>query len=212
MRYALIILLMAGLLFSQADKLQGTYATVPDRPLGTYDVNSNLTIVGVDKDLAYEKIRDILTGISVNHQDYAEKSWKYVVVNSEEIKEQILSIFLKEMKNHYKLKKVSDDKIKQYWANIFAAPIHVLVFSDGDPIDSEESQNKRALTEDFSCSSICRDIALTAMDLEQGFMWMGTMSLIEDEVKSLLRIPEENRLIATFFLGDIDLESLARAR
>jgi len=211
MRYALIILFMVSMLFGQSDGLRTTYATATDRPLGVYNVNDNLTIVGLDEDLAYEKIRDILTEISVNHQDKVKQSWKYVVINNAEIKDQILSIFLKEMKNHYKLKKVSHNKIRQYWAHIFAAPIHILVFTDGDSVD-EEAQDRGARAEAFSCSSVCRDIALTAMDLDQGFLWMGTMSLIEDEIKSLLRLSEDDQLIATVFLGDIDLKALARAQ
>jgi len=78
---------------------------------------------------------------------------------------------------------------------MFSAPIHVFVFCAGG--ETPETECDR-----FSHSEECRDLVCQSLDSQGGFMWMGIMSVMEDRIKALLRVPEGEQLVATVFFGN----------
>ncbi len=147
----------------------------------------NVNYIGFDGHDDYELINGILSdneGLPVT----------YYVVSRDIMHNEILPVFVKRFKSMMRQPRLPERQIRDYWSDVFSAPVYIFVFSRPDGAEP-------ALGDAFSRSASCCDMVLKSLEYKRGFFWMGTMSIIEDQVKQCLRVPDEERLIATICFG-----------
>jgi len=165
------------------------FATEPaaDQP-AVNPSNENIVMVGFDRYREFELVNQALNSGT-------EDGLHYYVVSSDIINRELFPEFLKRVKRFHPYNNFTIRELREFWTNQFSAPIHVFVFCAGG--EAPETECDR-----FSNSEECRDLVCQSLDSQGGFMWMGIMSVMEDRLKVLLRVPDSDRLIATVFFGD----------
>jgi|GEM_PF-2278855 len=187
-----VIALLASIYLYSA----GTDSGLNDSRYVRYICDGNVTYIGTDNEQNCSIIKEMLKNDN-------EKSLTYVVVNSGIIQRELMTSFLQEFKKYCRAKRISFRKITDYWSDIFDMPLQIFVFGCNDNTDED-------IFEKFNNSSLCRDIAVKSLELRCRFWWMGTMTIIEDDVKKLLQVPESSHLIATIFFGNIESRQALR--
>jgi hypothetical protein len=150
--------------------------------------NDNIVMVGFDRYRDFELVDQAL-------KCGTETDLHYYVVANDFINRNLLPEFLKRVKRLYPYNNFSSRELREFWTSLFSAPIHVFVFSEG-------GETAEVTCDRFSHSEECRDLVCQSLESHGGFMWMGIMSVVEDRIKSLLAVPEDEQLVATVFFGD----------
>jgi hypothetical protein len=150
--------------------------------------NDNIVTVGFDRYREFELVSQALNSGT-------EKDLHYYVVSSDVINRELLPEFLKRVKRLYPYNNFTARELREFWTNLFSAPVHVFVFSDAGEAAVTDADR-------FSHSEECRCLVCGSLESRGGFMWMGIMSVVEDRIKALLAVPESERLVATVFFGD----------
>lgn len=176
----LIATIITGACLFASEPVTNTPSEIPS--------NENIVMVGFDRYREFELVNQALNCGT-------EKDLHYYVVASDVINRELLPEFLKRVKKLYPYVSFTSRELREYWTNVFSAPIHVFVFC-GDTDPAAETGER------FSRSDECRDLVTRSLDSHGGFMWMGIMSVIEDRVKELLGVASGEHLIATVFFGD----------
>jgi hypothetical protein len=150
--------------------------------------SNNVSYIGFQDQVDY----DIITGIlSVN----GDLPLSYYVVSNAVAQKELLPVFVRRFKRIMATPRIPEKQVRAYWNDIFNAPVQIFVFGDSDKRDED-------LVDEFCGSDPCCQMVMKALEYDRGFLWMGIMSIVEDEIKQLLHVPEGKRLIATIFFGD----------
>jgi hypothetical protein len=152
------------------------------------DYGGNVRFVGFDEYFDCDAVKEVL---NANCRECLD----FIVVNNSVTEKGLLPAFLIKMKSIYRYSRVPFRKVQEHWANIFSAPVHIFVFCDN-------GHTKEEMKEVFSYSNVCFEMVAKSLELSRGFFWMGTMGLIEEQVKDFLNMPKDSHLVATIFFGD----------
>ena len=147
-----------------------------------------------------EKIRQILLA-AVNAPSVGfSQPWEFVLVKSNEIKQQIKESFNQENEKASNL--FEGEKQKQYnrlkLEGIFEAPLNIAIFYSQSqmPVLGQTSMPEVGL---YSVVCAIQNMWLMARALNIG---MGWVSIVDPEkVKHILKAPEQNKLVGYFCLG-----------
>lgn len=147
-----------------------------------------------------EKIRQILLA-AVNAPSVGfSQPWEFVLVKSNEIKQQIKESFNQENEKASNL--FEGEKQKEYnrlkLEGIFEAPLNIAIFysQSQKPILGQTSMPEVGL---YSVVCAIQNMWLMARALNIG---MGWVSIVDPEkVKHILKAPEQNKLVGYFCLG-----------
>jgi nitroreductase len=105
------------------------------------------------------------------------------------------------------------DNIATYWSDVFSAPVHIFVFYDTSGIEIEkEWEETQMLWSTQGVSAACQNILLAAKALKLGSLWIGLSLSVEEEIKKLLEVPEDVRLMTVIAIGYPSDEPLPRLR
>ncbi|MDO3625349.1 5,6-dimethylbenzimidazole synthase [Mucilaginibacter sp. BT774] len=154
----------------------------------------------LDRPIEEEKIRQILLA-AVNAPSVGfSQPWEFVLVKSNEIKQQIKESFNKENEKAADL--FEGEKQKEYnrlkLEGIFEAPLNIAIFYSQaqKPVLGQTSMPEVGL---YSVVCAIQNMWLMARALNIG---MGWVSIIDPEkVKYILKAPENNKLVGYFCLG-----------
>ena len=149
--------------------------------------SENVNYIGFDGHDDYEVVSGILN-------DNENLPVTYYVVSRDVIQKELLPVFVKRFKNMMQQPRLPERQIRDYWSNVFSAPVYIFVFCRPD-------QTEPVLGDAFSCSASCYEMVAKSLEYKGGFFWMGTMSIIEDQVKQCFQVPDSDRLIATICFG-----------
>ncbi len=152
--------------------------------------SENVNYIGFDGHDDYEIINGILS-------DQEGLPVTYYVVSRDIIHKKILPVFVKRFRNMMQQPRLPEHEIRDYWSNIFSAPVYIFVFSRSDGTEPDAGDA-------FSRSASCCEMVVKSLEYKRGFFWMGTMSIIEEQVKQCLQVPDQERLIATICFGHRD--------
>jgi len=150
--------------------------------------SGNVSYIGFQDQVDYEIIAGILS-------DNNDLPLSYYVVSSAVAQKELLPAFVRRYKRIMTTPRIPEREVRAYWHEIFNAPVQIFVFGDCDNRD-------QGLADEFIDSDPCYQMVVKALEYNRGFLWMGIMSIVEDELKQLLHVPEGKRLIATIFFGD----------
>jgi nitroreductase len=166
-----------------------------------------------DKDVDSVKIEQILKAATWAPSANNDQPWKFVVVRSKETKKKIVEALKFRMKNYYESQGVPLDRMMAYWSNIFSAPVHIFVFCDTSGIELEkEWEEIQMLWSIQGVSAASQSILLSAQALGLGSLWMGVTLTVENEIKTLLHVPDKVRLMTVIAIGYPDEEPLPPVR
>jgi nitroreductase/putative intracellular protease/amidase len=166
-----------------------------------------------DKDVEQSKIEQILRAATWAPSANNDQPWKFVVVKSKETKEKVLEAFLNRMKGYFETHGVPLDRIRAFWSGIFTAPVHIFAFCDTSVIDIEEGfEETQMLWSTQGVSAACQNILLAAHALGLGSVWTGASLAVEDEIKAMLGVPPEVRLMTVIAIGYPAYEPLPPVR
>jgi F420 biosynthesis protein FbiB-like protein len=166
-----------------------------------------------DKDVEQAKIEQILRAATWAPSANNDQPWKFVVVRNKETKEKVLNTFLNKMKDYFESHGVPLDRIRAFWSGIFEAPVHILAFCDTSVVDIEEGfKEKQVLWSAQGVSAACQNILLAAHALGLGSVWTGASLAVEDEIKAMLGVPKDVRLMTVIAIGYPDYEPLPPVR
>ena len=154
----------------------------------------------LDRPIEEEKIRQILLA-AVNAPSVGfSQPWEFVLVKSNEIKQQIKESFNRENEKASDL--FEGEKQKEYnrlkLEGIFEAPLNIAIFYSQaqKPVLGQTSMPEVGL---YSVVCAIQNMWLMARALNIG---MGWVSIIDPEkVKYILKAPENNKLVGYFCLG-----------
>ncbi len=127
---------------------------------------------------------DVLAG-----DENINNGWHYYIVYSDQNKEQLLNAFLPKLKKFHRHSKLPFRAVTDYWTKQYDVPIQIYVFGEKD-----------GQADQFSISNTCADIISRAHLLGLGFLWNGTASIAEDNIKQILDVPDDYSLITSIFL------------
>jgi nitroreductase len=166
-----------------------------------------------DKDVEQSKIEQILRAATWAPSANNDQPWKFVVVKSKKTKEKVLNAFLDRMKSYFESHDIPLDRIQAFWSGIFAAPVHIFAFCDTSVVDIEEGfEETQVLWSMQGVSTACQNILLAAHALDLGSVWAGASLAVEDEIKTLLQVPKEVRLMTVIAIGYPAYEPLPPVR
>lgn len=152
----------------------------------------------VDQDTIELLLRAAIWAPSANN----DQPWKFVVVRDKEIKNQIIDAVIERMKGAYEKLGYPLDRIKMYWSGVFSAPVHIFAFCDTSGIVVDKDFKEMEILHNMQGVSIaCQNILLAAQALELGSLWAGGPMVVEEQIKTLLRVPEDVRLAAIIGVG-----------
>jgi len=154
----------------------------------------------LNRPIEEEKLNQILLA-AVNAPSVGfSQPWEFVLVKSNEIKQQIKDSFNQENEKASTLFK--DEKQKEYnklkLEGIFEAPLNIAIFysHSENPILGQTSMAEVGL---YSVVCAIQNMWLMARALNIG---MGWVSIIDPEkVKQILKAPKKNKLVGYFCLG-----------
>jgi len=166
-----------------------------------------------DKDVEQTKIEQILRAASWAPSANNDQPWKFVVVKSKETKEKVLDAFLNRMKDYFESHGIPLGRIRGFWSGIFTAPVHIFAFCDTSVVDIEEGfEEAQMLWSTQGVSAACQNILLAAHALGLGSVWTGASLAVEDEIKDMLGVPPEVRLMTVIAIGYPAYEPLPPVR
>jgi nitroreductase/putative intracellular protease/amidase len=166
-----------------------------------------------DKDVEQTKIEQILRAATWAPSANNDQPWKFVVVRSKETKEKVLNAFLNKMKDYFESHGIPLDGIRAFWSGIFSAPVHIFAFCDMSVVDTEEGfEETQMLWSTQGVSTACQNILLAAHALGLGSVWAGGSLAVEDEIKDMLGVPQEVRLMTVIAIGYPAYEPLPPVR
>jgi len=155
-----------------------------------------------DKDVDSAKIEQILKAATWAPSANNDQLWKFVVVRNKETKEKIVEALKLRMKDYYGSHGIPLERMVAYWSNIFAAPVHIFVFRDTTGIELEkEWEDIQMLWSIQGVSAACQNILLATHALGLGSVWTGVTLCVEDEIKAILQVPKEVRLMTVIAIG-----------
>ena len=166
-----------------------------------------------DKDVEQTKIDQILKAATWAPSANNDQPWKFVVVRSKETTEKVLNVFLDRMKDYFESHGIPLDRIKAFWSGIFSAPVHIFAFCDTSVVEIEEGfEETQVLWSTQAVSAACQNILLAAHASGLGSVWAGASLAVEDEIKDMLGVPDEVRLMTVIAIGYPAYESLPPVR
>lgn len=166
-----------------------------------------------DRDIEQAKIEQILKAATWAPSANNDQPWKFVVVKNKETKEKVVEAFLNRMKDYFEGHGIPLDKIRPFWSGIFSAPVHIFAFCDTSVVEIEEDFEKtQMLWSTQAVSAACQNILLAAHALGLGAVWAGASLAVEDEIKTLLQVPKEVRLMTVIAIGYPDYQPLPPVR
>lgn len=155
-----------------------------------------------EKEVEDSKIELILKAATWAPSANNNQPWKFVVVRNEETKERVLNAFLDRMKDYFEGHGLPLDRIRPFWAGIWAAPVHIFAFCDTSVVEIEEDwEETEMLWSAQGVSAACQNILLAAHALGLGSVWTGGSLAVEDEIKSLLDVPQGVKLMTVIAVG-----------
>lgn len=155
-----------------------------------------------EKDVEDSKIQQILEAATWAPSANNDQPWKFVVVKSRETKQQALDALMNRMRDYYEKHGLPADRIKAFWSDIFAAPVHIFGFCDTRAVEMEEGfKEKQVLWSMQGVSAAYQNILLAAHSLGLGSVWIGAILIVEDEIKTMLSVPKGVQLMMAIGIG-----------
>ncbi len=155
-----------------------------------------------DKDVDSAKIEQILRAATWAPSANNDQPWKFVVVKNKETKQKVLEAFLNRMKDYFESHDIPLDRIRAFWSGIFSAPVHIFAFCDTSVVEIEEGfEEKQMLWSIQAVSVACQNILLATHALGLGSVWAGASVAVEDEIKDMLAVPKDVRLMTVIAIG-----------
>jgi len=156
----------------------------------------------LEKEVEESKIELILKAATWAPSANNNQPWKFVVVRNGETKEKILNAFLDRMKDYYEGHGLPLERIRPFWAGIWAAPVHIFAFCDTSVVEIEEGWEEiEMLWSRQGVSAACQNVLLAAHALGLGSVWTGASLALEEEIKSMLGVPNEVKLMTVIAVG-----------
>ncbi|UCB53557.1 MAG: nitroreductase family protein [Candidatus Zixiibacteriota bacterium] len=155
-----------------------------------------------ERDVEESKIELILKAATWAPSANNDQPWKFVVVKSKDTKQKILNAFLDRMKDYYEGQGIPLDRVEPFWAGIWAAPVHIFALCDTSVVEIEEGwEETETLWSAQGVSAACQNMLLAAHALGLGSVWTGGSLAVEDEIKSMLDVPEGVKLMTVIAVG-----------
>lgn len=155
-----------------------------------------------DKDVDQDTIELLLRAATWAPSANNDQPWKFVVVRDKEIKSQIIDAVIERMKGAYEELGYPLDRIRMYWSGVFSAPVHIFAFCDTTGVAVDKDFEEMEILHNMQgVSAACQNILLAAQALDLGSLWAGGPMVVEEQIKTLLRVPEEVRLAAIIGVG-----------
>jgi nitroreductase/putative intracellular protease/amidase len=155
-----------------------------------------------EKEVEESKIELILKAATWAPSANNNQPWKFVVVRDKETKEKVLNAFLDRMKDYYEDHGLPLERIRPFWAGIWAAPVHIFAFCDTRVVEIEEGWEEiEMLWSTQGVSAACQNLLLAARALGLGSVWTGASLAVEEEIKSMLGVPKEVKLMTVIAVG-----------
>ena len=155
-----------------------------------------------ERDVEESKIELMLKAATWAPSANNDQPWKFVVVRDKETKEKVLNAFLDRMKDYFEEHGLPLERIRPFWAGIWAAPVHIFAFCDTSVVEIEEGWEKiEMLWSAQGVSAACQNMLLAAHALGLGAVWAGGSVAVEDEIKSMLGVPEGIKLMTVIAVG-----------
>jgi len=154
-----------------------------------------------DKEVSQDTI-DLLLKVAIwSPSPNNNQPWKFLIVRDKEIKEKVVKAIMEKMSDYYKSQGVPLDRMEQYISSIFSAPVHIFVFCDDSNMEEKEWEGMQRLWNMQGVSSACQNILLAAKSIGLGSLWIGLSLVAEDDIKSLLKVPQGIRLASVIAIG-----------
>lgn len=94
-----------------------------------------------------------------------------------------------------------------------AAPVHIFVFCNASDVKIEKEWEETQILWSIQwISTACQNVLLAARALNLGSLWIGLTLSVEEEIKRLLEVPEDVRLMTVIAIGYPADEPLPRLR
>ncbi len=166
-----------------------------------------------EKEVEDSKLELILKAATWAPSSNNDQPWKFVVVKNKDTKEKVLNAFLDRMRDYFESHGIPMENIRDFWSGIFAAPVHIFAFCDTSVVEMEEGwEEAEMLWSMQGVSAACQNVLLAAHALGLGSVWAGASLAVEDEIKELLGVPQEVKLMTVIAVGYPDHEPLPPVR
>lgn len=157
-----------------------------------------------ERDVDPETIDQILTAATWAPSASNEQPWKFVVVRDRQTKARIVESLAARLTEDDDTPQDRLDRLRTHWSSLFAAPVHIFAFAhvqDSGEKTEEKWQDIVMLFEMQGVTLACQNILLSAKALGLGSLWMGAPLAVEDDIKALLRVPDDARLATVIAIG-----------
>ena len=166
-----------------------------------------------DRNIDLESIDTILRAATWAPSANNDQPWKFVVVKDAEIKMKIKDALMAKMTPYYEAEDVPVDRMEAYWTSMFKAPVHIFAFFDSSAMDIEEDWRElQKLWGAQSVSAACQNMLLAAHALGLGSLWIGASLAVEEQIKSMLGVPDDIKMMSVIAIGYPDQKVLPRIR
>ncbi|NIO02185.1 MAG: nitroreductase [Candidatus Latescibacteria bacterium] len=166
-----------------------------------------------EADVPNQVIQQLLEAATWAPSSNNDQPWKFVVVKNNETKQQVLRAVERRLSGYFESRGVALDRMKNYWSNIFSAPVHIFAFCDTSGVDIEDEwRDIEMLWCMQSVTIACQNILLAAKALDLGSLWIGLTLAAEDDIKRILDVPEGMELATTIAVGYPDESPVPRPR
>jgi nitroreductase/putative intracellular protease/amidase len=167
----------------------------------------------LDKDVDSFMIEELLYFASWAPSSNNDQPWRFVVVRNKDAKNQIFELFLARMEDYYQRRNIPLERIKAFWSGHFSAPVFIFVFNHPSQKEiQEEFEEIEKIWNIQSVANACQNLLLSAKAMNLGSCWMGALLVIEPEIKRLLQVPADAKLMTVIALGYAADNPLPRVR
>ena len=155
-----------------------------------------------DRDVEPDLIEILLRAATWAPSANNDQPWKCIVLRENTIKQQIVDSLIGTMKEYYEEKGIPVERIQAYWSSVFSAPVHIFAFCDTRNVTMDEEWEEIEILHNIQgVSAACQNILLAATALHLGSLWMGGPLVVEDDIQTLLYVPDGVKLVAIIAIG-----------
>jgi len=162
-----------------------------------------------DEEVDEKSLEEILSAALRAPTAFGAEQWFFIIAKSYKIRKKIHELMLKAHLEYYekaRLEKIDEARrqklIKRFEEGLHWAPIYIAVYVDLTRriLQNDYRWLEEKLAEHSACAAM-ENLILAARNLGFGTCWIGLALLVEEELKKLLKPPENSKLVAVISLG-----------